>query len=320
MNYVTFSSLNSLGEINFIAGTNLFIVIFTNSNNISNIGYSGIRFSGDKAIIRGNNISNIGLVLADGGGIYSSHSMGGNKKIEKNTITNVRGNVNGTLAQDHGTGIYLDDLSLHFRIDSNYIYNCDGGIYIHNSRSDTIINNQTINNFKFDLFINHTSMVLNGGKLNYENDPEFDPEKLDSIPKDYIWDKNEGILYYKEKKRGVVYLRPGNNIIRNNLFISNLQDNIFSIQIGTWQNLTRNLILELSGNPDFFYDNLPDSLLKDVSLLFYGSNVKDMNRGGKKFNVIQNKIKKEDFDFLKQVKFKITWGVKKETENILFQE
>ncbi len=268
-------------------------------NRISNVGYCAVRIyncPGTK-VVR-NEIQNTNLTVADGGAIYSYHSMNGNKLIRGNTVKNAYGNVNGTTGdKDHACGIYLDELSLHFRVDSNYVSNCGDGIYIQNSRSDTVMYNYTENNRKNELHINHAGSILNGGKLNMRNDPDFDPEKLDSIPKDYYWDNKEQLMYYKNKNNGVVYLRPGNNLISSNTFIPGR--NRYTFGFRTWRHINDDAVYELTGNNDFFRDNVPEEKLQDASFQIVGGNVKDFYQNGKNFDNLKSVFDKTKYDYLK---------------------
>jgi len=288
-------------------------------NHISNTGYSGIRFFGSSGCkVIGNTVENTVQVMADGGAIYTWHYIEGdkNKIIRKNIVRKAYGNADGTTGSyNHSSGIYLDELSLNFRVDSNYVTDCGGGIYIQNSRSDTVMFNRTEKNANYEFHINHAGAILNGGRLNPDNDPEFDPDKLDSIPKGYTWDKKEGLLYYKNKKNGIVYVKPGNNLVKDNVFIPDAGKNKFSFKFSTWQNLTDNLVTNLTGNDDFFCNNIPDSLIKNAAIFFHASDVKDMRCGGRVDKKVRNLIDKNKFKFLRQIKFWTGWGTKIDIEN-----
>jgi len=275
-------------------------------NVVRNTGYCGIRiYNCPEAKVTDNIIENTGLVMSDCGGIYTWHAMEGNKLIKRNTIKNVLGNMSGTdQAPDNSFGIYLDELSLHFRVDSNYVTGAGNGIYVQNSRSDTIMFNHTEKNRKGEFHINHGGNILNGGRLNPDNDPEFDPDRLDSIPKNYVWDRKEGLLYYRDKQNGVLYVKPGNNIVSANKFMPDTVKNSYSIQFRTWQNISNRTIPDLTGNDDFFNDNIPAGMVKKTGLYIQGSNVKDYTRNGMIFDVVKYSIGPENFKFLRQF---LTW-------------
>jgi parallel beta-helix repeat protein len=287
------------------------------NNSVSNTGYAGIRFFGSGGCrVINNRLDRTVQVMADGGAIYTWHYIEGdkNKIIRGNRITNAFGNADGTMGKYfHSNGIYLDEMSLNFRVDSNHVSDCGGGIYIHNSRSDTVMFNRTENNNISEFHINHGGTILNGGKLNPDNDPDFDPDKLDPIPNDYVWDREIGLLYYKNKTKGVVYVNPGNNLVKDNEFIPSQAKNEYTVHFKTWQNLTDDLIFKLTGNDDFFYNNIPDSLVKDASIFLQGSNVRD-GYFGKDFDIVKNNIDRSKFGFLKEIYIWIGRGPKNPVE------
>ena len=291
------------------------------NNYINNTGYSGIRFFGTgPCLVYGNRVENTMQIMSDGGALYTWRYMDGNSRkiIRKNTVLNAFGNAGGTTGNNyHARGIYLDELSLHFRVDSNYVSESGDGIYLQNSRSDTVVFNRTENNKISEFHINHGGTILNGGKLNPENDPGFDPELLDNIPEGYVWNEEEQILYYKNWRRGVVYVRPGNNLVRDNVFIPSNDRNAYSFRFRTWQHLTDETIEILTGNDDFFYNNIPDSLVKNAALFLQASNVRDMNHKGKDFTVVENRFTKSKFDYLRRIYIWIGRGVKNNTESPL---
>ena len=280
-------------------------------NIVKNIGYTGIRFSdasGSKVI--NNHIENTLQKLSDGGGIYSYHSMDGNKLIKGNTIINAYGNADGTLGTDHGSnGIYLDELSLHFKVDSNFVYNCGGGIYMQNSRSDTITNNTLKKNNTTEIHINHAGRILNGGKLNPSNDPGFDPDTLIVTPNEYVWDKEEGLLYYKNKRNGVVFVEPGNNYIANNMIYPDGDLNKYAFNFRTWQNIDDQLVYKLTSNKNFFHDNVLNESVDSTSMFIVGINVKNknLNQDSRK---IKNTLDKRKYDFLRRIFIYIGSGTK----------
>jgi parallel beta-helix repeat protein len=286
-------------------------------NTITNTGYAGIRFFGSGGCrVSGNRIENAVMLLSDGGGIYTWRYIEGdrNKLIRGNTVLKVYGNADGTTSRyDHSAGIYLDEMSLNFLVDSNYVAGSGGGIYLQNSRSDTVMFNKTEKNKAYEFQISHGGTILNGGKLNPDNDPDFDPDKLDPIPNDYVWDREKGLLYYKNKAKGVVYVKPGNNLVKDNEFIPSQAKNEYTVHFKTWQNLTDDLIFKLTGNDDFFYNNIPDSLVKDASLFLQGSNVRD-GYSGKDFDVVKNNIDRSKFGFLRKLYIWIGRGTKNPVE------
>lgn len=280
-----------------VHGNNSFIA----NNTIRNTGYSGIRFfnaAGSKVLK--NHVENVMQLLSDGGGIYSYHSIEGNKLIKGNIVINAFGNANGTDGKVFSSnGIYLDELSVHFKIDSNTVQNCGGGIYIQNSRCDTVINNIFKDNNTSEIFINHTVGMLNGGEMNPSNDPGFTPDTLSFIPQDHEFDRKNRIIYkVKRKKKTPVYVEPGNNFIDSNTVIPD--ENKYTFRFGTWQNIDNNIFIDLTGNTDFFRNNIPQKFLFDTKVQITGANVKNMN-DKPEFRGILNSLDHKEFGFIKKI-------------------
>lgn len=287
------------------------------NNTIKNTGYCGIRFFGSGEVeVYGNTVENTVLAMSDGGGIYTWHYLEGSdsKIIRKNTVKNAYGNADGTSAGTYfkSNGIYLDELSLHFRVDSNYVSDCGGGIYLQNSRNDTIVNNTLKNTNTFLLHINHAGSILNGGRLNISNDPDFDPDTLSFIPEGYFWDREERILYYKNKRSGTVYIEPGGNLIKDNIFFPDSDK--FTFTFRTWKHINDDTLYELTGIKDFFRNNIPVNLLKDASFQIIGGNVKDFYQNGKNFDNLKSTFDNTKYDYLNKTHIYIGRGAKYKVE------
>ena len=277
------------------------------SNTVKNTGYCGIRiFNASGSQVTGNYIDSSMRLLSDGGGIYSYHNLDGNKLIKRNKIINVYGNATGTQGDDHGSnGIYLDEFSFHFKVDSNIVYNCGGGIYMQNSRMDTVTNNIIGDNNTTEFHMNHAGRILNGGELNPSDDPAFDPDTLTCIPEGYYWETQEGILYYKEKPKGIIYIRPGDNLVSDNFILPDKSK--YSIQFRTWQNIDDFLIEDLTGIKDFFFKNIQQEYLRDTGVYILGMNIEGSTK-------IINGITQNLYEYLREVKVYI-WKGKKVTIN-----
>ena len=242
------------------------------NNTISNIGFCGIRHSGENCKINYNTITDTMLKLSDGGGIYCWHNISGNKEIKGNTISGSLGNGDGSVSKSlHGNGIYLDELSCHFNVEDNDITECANGIYVQNSRSDTIVNNDCYGNHYNQLSINHGGSILNGGSANPDNDNEYDPT-VDGYGS-YTWDSVERTLYDSVTNH-YVYVEPGNNYIHNNNFTPN--DSTYTIRMRLWKKIDENTIEDMTSNTNFIADNLASGYsIEDGSLLMSYSNVND---------------------------------------------
>jgi len=282
------------------------------NNKLSNIGYSGIKiYQGGSCKIIGNTIDNFGLRLSDTGGIYSWHCFEGNKLIKGNIISNGKGNKDGTSDPSiyHANGIYLDELSLHFRLEDNYVFNCGNGIYFQNSRNDTIIGNKCQNNYQAQLYMNSGGTVLNGGSLNPSNDIDFDPDTLKNYDKKvYFWDKKEGLLY-KNTKDNTIFVDPVNILIKDNQFVPD--DSTYTFIFRTWRGVDDNTLGTLTSNSNFIYNNLPKGTdISRVSLLISSSHVWDRFNSNKVFQVGKIKIDKSKFTGLKEFITEIFIGTK----------
>ncbi|HAQ62283.1 TPA: hypothetical protein DCR49_09870 [Candidatus Delongbacteria bacterium] len=269
-------------------------------NSVKNTGYCGIRFfncSGSMVI--NNNVENTMLLMSDGGGIYTYHSSEGNKLIKGNTVINAYGNAAGSPGKSNGaSGIYLDELSMNFKVDSNFVEDCGTGIYLQNSTKDTITNNVTGGNRDYELHFNSAGMILNGGRLNPSNDPAFDPETLSNIPPDYIFDRQNRTIKYKKNNK-FVYVEPGGNEINNNRF--NPDPNKYTFCFRTWRHINNNIFKDMTGCEDFFKSNVPERAMTAASVYIIGGNVKDMSKKGKNFDNIKNTFDKTKFSFLRKI-------------------
>jgi parallel beta-helix repeat protein len=131
---------------------------YIGNNILDSIGYNGIHgHNGDT--IANNYISNTCLTKDDGAGIYFFKS---NRIIVKNNvITNSIGNGISTSKQNStfAPGIYLDDSSSYCNINNNTIVNSDYGIFVHNSFNNTIVNNILYNNRKAQMCLQNDRMV-----------------------------------------------------------------------------------------------------------------------------------------------------------------
>jgi parallel beta-helix repeat protein len=134
-------------------------------NKISRIGYYGLGFGDNHALVFRNRIDSACLSLSDGGGIYTSGPTKESgithvgRVLMHNTITNTVGNEKGTnlpLKRVQGMGVYLDDRSTGVVIKDNTIDHVNEyGIYVHNGQ-DIVIEGNTINNAdEYGVCMNH---------------------------------------------------------------------------------------------------------------------------------------------------------------------
>lgn len=124
-------------------------------NIIDSIGYNGITLRGDYAYCHHNNITNVGLIKSDGGGIYTMRKDFRPRIINYNIINNCVGDGSGTASGVNiAEGIYIDEPADSITVNYNVISKATAaGIRIHNSRALTFIGNILFDNkygFKFN--------------------------------------------------------------------------------------------------------------------------------------------------------------------------
>ncbi|WP_207494035.1 PA14 domain-containing protein [Aridibaculum aurantiacum] len=137
-------------------------------NKIDSTGYIPITFNGNDINIANNTISNFAFVKDDGGAIYtwnngSNAPSNYNRTIKKNIILNGIGASEGTPdpGKKYAHGIYIDDNASHVNIDGNSVSSCGGfGIYVHNARDLSIVNNTVYNN-RVQLEMEHDDIAPN---------------------------------------------------------------------------------------------------------------------------------------------------------------
>ena len=144
--------------------------------NISNIGYNGITFDGDDALIENNLIDTFCTIKDDGGGIYTY--LGLRATIQNNIVLNAAGSYDGagwSYWEPYGkaAGIYLDNgVTAHNAIVTGNSISTGGwiGIFINNNGGNTITDN-TVSDYLYQLFItnydlgNIRNLTVRGNKL-----------------------------------------------------------------------------------------------------------------------------------------------------------
>ena len=119
-------------------------------NQITNCGYSGIRFGGPNTKITNNFINRFCLIKEDGGGIdMSSRDRAKGSLIDANIVLNGIGSKYGTsdtTLSDFG-GIFIDAFGTGITISNNTVANTvAAGIKLHGANNIVVKNNTTYNN------------------------------------------------------------------------------------------------------------------------------------------------------------------------------
>jgi hypothetical protein len=121
------------------------------ANRVDSSGYSGIQFGGDNVLVENNVISNYGLTLDDGGGIYGGYQTDSssnrvNRIVRKNVVYNAIGMREGKNSSPFVNGIYFDDNAHQIIADSNVVFNISrNGLLLHNAHHITLRNNIVYN-------------------------------------------------------------------------------------------------------------------------------------------------------------------------------
>ncbi len=147
-------------------------------NSITNVGYCGIRWDGNAAVIKNNFVNTTNYIKDDGGGIYCYPNQNGpgpqsftQRTVRDNIVINSIGAIEGGTPSSNASeamGIYNDGTSPNVdyinntianarlglflngahesTISGNTIYNCSRGLYILNYQPSTGIANLTVNN------------------------------------------------------------------------------------------------------------------------------------------------------------------------------
>ncbi|MCC5939720.1 MAG: right-handed parallel beta-helix repeat-containing protein [Lunatimonas sp.] len=121
------------------------------NNTLTNIGYTGIFFGGNRTIVEKNLIDGFCITKNDGGGIYTYEGKRNqpfvNRIVRDNTILNGTGTRQGnrfehSVEWPQAEGIYIDDNASGIEISGNHIGQMSrNGINIHNARQIKLYDN-----------------------------------------------------------------------------------------------------------------------------------------------------------------------------------
>ncbi len=134
-------------------------------NTLDSIGYIGIGFSGQRNLIESNLIRRFCMTTDDGSAIYtwsSDYNLPGSagSVIRKNLVLDAIGAPDGIPdLSTFALGIYLDDRTHHIVIEGNTVSGADIGIFLHNSRDDTVRNNLCYGNRKGQFIAQRDNIV-----------------------------------------------------------------------------------------------------------------------------------------------------------------
>ena len=131
-------------------------------NTVTGSGYHGIRTTGASTIEK-NVVSNACLVLDDCGGIYAYGTNVRGSLIDRNTVRNIPGGLDGKPAgsTSQGQGIFLDDHANGVQVTNNTVTDAETGVFLHNSFSNTVTGNVLYGNRKHQIWLFEDSKILN---------------------------------------------------------------------------------------------------------------------------------------------------------------
>nr|MDQ3003266.1 right-handed parallel beta-helix repeat-containing protein [Fibrobacterota bacterium] len=121
-------------------------------NVLDSIGYLGIGFDGQRTLIENNFVRRFCMTTDDGAAVYtwsSDYALPGaaGSVIRSNLILDAIGAPDGIPdSSTFALGIYLDDRTHHIVIENNTVSGTDIGIFLHNTRDDTVRNNLSYGN------------------------------------------------------------------------------------------------------------------------------------------------------------------------------
>lgn len=160
-NYIESNQLNNMGVLvgqSTTHNTGIFAAsknVVIRYNSVVKCGYTGIYLASmvGTGLAQYNYVDSSGLVLDDGGGIYTGGvQQGGVRTIDHNIVLNTFGSRDGTAStrRSLSAGIYCDDLSSNVIVTNNSVANSvNAGIKMHRS-NNCVVNNNTVFNSGID--------------------------------------------------------------------------------------------------------------------------------------------------------------------------
>jgi hypothetical protein len=136
------------------------------NNVVDSTGYIGISFLGADVLVKNNVVSNFCFVKDDGGGIYTWQGTGARLRdtVKSNIVFDGRMAIEGNNKYwDTATfGIYMDNETTGFLIDSNTVYNIPAaGVFLHITHKITLRSNNVLTNRPFYIEIGDSTVLKN---------------------------------------------------------------------------------------------------------------------------------------------------------------
>ena len=217
----------------YSAGGNAISMINTGGvyryNNISNIGYNGIRFDGVGSTVEYNYIEDICKTLEDGGAIYTftiaysaisdwdNLPVGSmNSTINNNIVVDNRDYSNNLNTLPKYGGLYLDEGSHDITMENNLSYRFPYGISLNKTAGRNTIQN---------------NMFVGGALVLYNNQSHFENTIANNVFKTLprIWTMpNLTSPWWSNSYERMIYERPNTVAVYDtNLYVSRFATNVF---------------------------------------------------------------------------------------------
>lgn len=118
------------------------------SNFLSNLGYNGIAFVGERNLVSKNNVQNFCNFLTDGGGIYTYAGFWNTPYSKGSEVSNNIIIGTGNYGHSADAGIYLDGKTQDILVKNNSITKSYPGILVNHNRNIRVISNNLYKNKK----------------------------------------------------------------------------------------------------------------------------------------------------------------------------
>jgi parallel beta-helix repeat protein len=205
-NSITNNTLTNMGVLigqSVIHNTGIFAAspnVVIKNNSIQNAGYVGIYLNAavGNGLVQYNFVNNAGLVLDDGGGIYTGGAAqgGGVRTIDHNIVLNTFGSRDGTsvTSRSLSAGIYCDDLSSYVVVTNNSVANSvNVGIKMHRANNCTVNNNTAYNNYRYQVYYQNNSSTTDVYKITMKNNVFFSKTYASSTKYQWVFGIYSGV-------------------------------------------------------------------------------------------------------------------------------
>lgn len=132
--------------------------LYASDNNIIHNGHAGINANGNNVLVQNNFVDTFCLVLGDVGGVYSFTIAGityTNRKWINNVVLHGGDESDGTDGEISNFAYYFDNHTQNVTMQGNTGAYCNVGLFIHDSKNDTLIANTFYSNTQAQVLAQH---------------------------------------------------------------------------------------------------------------------------------------------------------------------